>query len=83
MNAIAVQNNELQAFIGVMPKWDVLFKEADTQTKQMLLSTLVDKIIVADEEITIKFKIQLEKYMDKGLRESIGSGTTPYRPCSV
>ena len=82
MNAIAVQNSELQAFIGVMPKWDVLFKEADIQTKQMLLSTLVDKIIVTDEEITIRFKIQLEKYMDKGLLESIGSGTTPYIPCS-
>lgn len=82
MNAIVVQNNELQAFIGVMPKWDVLFKEADIQTKQMVLSTLVDKIIVTDEEITIKFKIQLEKYMDKGLLESIGSGTTPYTLCS-
>ena len=64
-----------------MPKWDVLFKEADIQTKQMLLSTLVDKIIVTDEEITIRFKIQLEKYMDKGLLETIGFPTTPYIPC--
>ena len=81
LNEIAVQSDELKVFIEVMPKWDVLFKEADTQTKQMLLSTLVDRIIVTDEEITIKFKIQLEKYMDRSLLESIGSATTLYKPC--
>lgn len=81
LNEIAVQSDELKVFIEVMPKWDVLFKEADTQTKQMLLSTLVDRIIVTDEEITIKFKIQLEKYMDRSLLESIGSATILYKLC--
>ena len=73
LEEISVQSNEMKQFIDLMPKWSELFQEADTQTKQMLISTLVDKIIVKDEEITIKFKIRLEDYMDNSAPESSGS----------
>lgn len=75
---ISVQSEEMKQFIDLMPKWNELFAEADIQTKQMLLSTLVDKIIVKDEEITIKFKIRIEDYIDNSLHESGGSPTTRY-----
>lgn len=73
LDEIAVQSEELKQFVELMPKWGELFKESDTQTKQMLISTLVDKIIVTEEEITIKFKIRLEDYMDNSILESSGS----------
>lgn len=73
LEEISIQSEEMKQFIELMPKWSELFAEADTQTKQMLISTLVDKIIVKDEEITIKFKIRLEDYMDHSVPESGGS----------
>ncbi|MGN0366991.1 MAG: recombinase family protein [Suilimivivens sp.] len=81
LEEISVQSEEMKQFIDLMPNWSELFEEADTQTKQMLISTLVDKIIVKDEEITIKFKIRLEDYMDNSSHECAGSPTTPYKPC--
>lgn len=73
LEKISVQSEEMKQFIDLMPKWSELFRESDTQIKQMLISTLVDKIIVKDEEITIKFKIRLEDYIDNSLHESGGS----------
>ena len=73
LEEISVQSEEMSRFIELMPKWNELFKESDTQTKQMLISTLVDKIIVKEAEITIKFKIRLEDYMDNSIHETSGS----------
>ena len=73
LDEIAIQSEELKQFVELMPKWKELFKESDTQTKQMLISTLLDKIIVKEEEITIKFKIRLEDYMDDSILETGGS----------
>ena len=38
----------------------------------MILSTLIDKIIVKDDDITIKFKIRLDNFLDEKLLESSG-----------
>ncbi len=73
LDEIAIQSEELKQFVELMPKWKELFKESDTQTKQMLISTLLDKIIVKEEEITIKFKIRLEDYIDDSILETGGS----------
>lgn len=69
---MSVQSNELLAYVDAMPKWSEIFKESDTQTKQMILSTLIDKIIVKDDDITIKFKIRLDNFLDEKLLESSG-----------
>jgi len=66
----SVQSNELKTFIETMPKWDEIFQEADVQTKQMVLNTLIDKVIVKEDDITIKFKINLEFFLNKKLLES-------------
>lgn len=79
LEEISVQSEEMKQFVAIMPKWSELFRESDTQTKQMLISTLVDKIIVKDEEITIKFKIRLEDYMDNSSPESGGSAVQGQR----
>lgn len=79
LEEISVQSEEMKQFVAIMPKWNELFRESDTQTKQMLISTLVDKIIVKDEEITIKFKIRLEDYMDNSVPENGGSDVPEQR----
>lgn len=73
LKSVSVKREEMEAFSTPMPKWNELFREADTQTKQMLISTLVDKIVVKDEEITIKFKVRPEDYIDASLCKSGGS----------
>ena len=59
-------------FVEAMTKWNEIFSQADVQTKQMILSTLIDKIIVKDDDITIKFKIRLDNFLDEKLLESSG-----------
>jgi DNA invertase Pin-like site-specific DNA recombinase/archaellum component FlaC len=87
MEQVSVNKEEMEKFIALMPKWSEIFKEADIQTRQMLLSTLIDKIIVKDEEINIKFKIRLEDYTEypsdssgeNSVHENGGSGVPGQR----
>ena len=72
LDEVSVQSNELLAYVDAMPKWSGIFKVSDIQTKQMILSTLIDKIIVKDDDITIKFKIRLDNFLDEKLLESSG-----------
>lgn len=73
LEEISLQSNELMTFVEAMPKWNEIFSQADVQTKQMILSTLIDKIIVNDDTITIKFKISLDNFLDEKLLENNGS----------
>ena len=70
LDEVSVQSNELLAYVDAMPKWSEIFKDSDIQTKQMILSTLIDKIIVTDDDITIKFKIRLDNFLDEKLLEN-------------
>lgn len=58
MQEANTQKEELEQIAEKMPEWDQLFEEADVQTKRMILSTLMEKMIVRDDEIVIKFKIR-------------------------
>jgi len=81
LEEISLQSNELMTFVEAMPKWNKIFSQADVQTKQMILSTLIDKIIVKDDDITIKFKIRLDNFLDEKLLENDGSPTILYKLC--
>ena len=56
-------NSDLEKFIIKIPNWGEEFRNADTATKRMLLSSLIDRIEVKDDDIKIKFKIRLEDFM--------------------
>ncbi len=71
LEQFSIQKEEMEQFVTLMPNWRELFQEADTRTKQMLLSTLIDQIMVKEEEINIKFKIRLEDYMDTSMDNSV------------
>lgn len=65
------QGSDTERLVTIIPNWKEEFQTADTQTKKMLLSSLIDKIEVKDGDINIKFKIRLEDFI---LPKTIGSG---------
>lgn len=69
----------LEKLIQVVPDWKEEFRNAEVAAKQMLLSGLIDRILVKDELIRIKFKIRLEDYF---LPETKGFDSIPYIPDS-
>ena len=75
LEEISIKHEDMKQFIELIPNWRELFAESDVPTKRMLLSTLIDQIIVKDDEINIKFKISLD-YQKDFILESIGSPTT-------
>lgn len=76
LSQMANQGSDMERFITMIPNWKEEFREADTQTKKMLLSSLIDKIEVKDGDINIKFKIRLEDFI---LPKTIGSGVQEQR----
>lgn len=63
LSQTAGQSSDMERFISMVPNWKEEFQSADTQTKKMLLSSLIDKIEVKDGDINIKFKIRLEDFL--------------------
>lgn len=59
----AAVGSDLEKFITKIPNWGEEFRNADTATKRMLLSSLIDRIEVKDDDIKIKFKIRLEDFV--------------------
>lgn len=79
--------DEFSKFIDIAPNWRQVFKEADIPTKRMLLASLIERIDVKDEDISIKFRIRIEDFKkhsdeDEKILETIGSGTIRYKPGS-
>ncbi|MDE7185192.1 MAG: hypothetical protein K2O40_12165, partial [Lachnospiraceae bacterium] len=73
----ADQDYDMEKFVTRLPNWKEEFQNADTQTKRMLLSCLIDKVEVRDNDINIKFRLHPG---DWTLPESIDIPTTPYKP---
>lgn len=71
--------DEFSKFIDIAPNWKQVFKESDIPTKRMLLASLIERIDVKDEDISIKFRIRIEDFLkdssDKKILDTIGSET--------
>ncbi len=64
LRAVDFQDEELQQFIKHVPNWEELYANAEVPEKKMILATLIDKIIVKDDDITIRFKINIENFIN-------------------
>lgn len=53
----------LEEFAGKEPEWDKEFEKASVEEKQMLISSFIDRIIVTNNQIKMKFKICLEDFI--------------------
>ena len=76
LEEILIKQEDMRQFMELIPNWRELFEESDVPTKRMLLSALIDRIIVTDDEINIKFKISLD-YQKDFILESTCSPTIP------
>lgn len=47
-----------------IPTWQQVFLEADAHTKRVLVDKLIERIAVKEEQITIRFRIRLEDFID-------------------
>ena len=78
LEQMAVTAGEWEELRTQIPTWQQVFKEAGRETQRVLVNRLIDRIDVTDDQIVIRFKINLNDFLP---RMSDGSGTTPYRPC--
>jgi len=67
------QNSDMEMLTVKMPDWKEEFQNTDPATRKMLLSALIEKIEVRDNDITIKCKVRpgglLLKTTDKEVPE--------------
>ena len=73
-----LNEKDISNFYKDIPSWQEIFSGTDKATKRVLVNKIVDKIIIKDDSINIKFKINLE---DIEPRMSSNDSTTPYIPC--
>lgn len=71
-----VSNKDFDELQKIIPSWEKIFNDADKQTKRILINKIVDKIIITNEKITVKFKIKLDYCPDYQPRMSGVSPTT-------
>lgn len=77
-----VNNKDFNEVYNMIPTWTDVFNNADKETKRVLVNKIVDKVIITNEKITIKFKINLDyfsKNNEKQQRMSSNNSTTPYK----
>ena len=58
-----------------IPTWQQVFENADAETQRVLVNKLIDRIDVTEEQLVIRFKLNLYDFLP---RISGDFGTTPY-----
>lgn len=76
LQQMAVTTGEWEELRIQIPTWQQVFKEAGRETQRVLVNRLIDRIDVTDDQIVIRFKINLNDFLP---RISDDSGTTPYK----
>ena len=73
LQQMAVTAGEWEELRTQIPTWQQVFKEAGRETQRVLVNRLIDRIDVTDDQIVIRFKINLNDFLP---RMSDGSGTS-------
>ena len=71
---VALTMEEWMQLKAKIPTWQQVFQNADAETQRVLVNKLVDRIDVTDEQIVIRFKLNLNDFLP---RISGDSGTHP------
>lgn len=79
LKGMAVTAEEGKELKSNIPTWKQVFAEADTQTQRVLVNKLIERIDVTNEQIVVRFKINLNDFLP---RISGDSATILYRPDS-
>lgn len=79
LKQMAVTTGEWEELRTQLPTWQQVFREAGKETQRVLVNKLIDRIDVTNEQIVIRFKINLNDFLP---RMNDDSGTIPYKPYS-
>ena len=80
-NRASVSAQDWETFRRKIPSWQDIFLNADAFTKRVLVDKLIERIDITDEEVKIRFKIDLDGFLNQtGM--NIYDGRTPCRPGS-
>ncbi len=63
LQSVKISNTEMQKFINMIPNWKEEFASVEVPTKQMLLSSLIERIEAKDDDIKIRFRIRLDDFL--------------------
>lgn len=78
LKGMAVTTDEWQSLKSNIPTWEQVFRGADTQTQRVLVNKLIERIDVTDEQIVVRFKINLNDFLP---RMDGDSDTIRCKPC--
>lgn len=81
LEKMQINQKDISSIGSVISNWGELFMECSIAEKKVMLSKLIERIDILDDDIKIKFKIRLEDYMENLPRISDEHGTIPYIPC--
>lgn len=59
----AVSNSEWEELKTKLPTWKQVFEEADCHTQRVLVNKLIERIDITQEQIVIRFKINLNYFL--------------------
>lgn len=74
----SVSNNEWEELKIKLPTWKQVFEEADCHTQRVLVNKLIERIDITQEQIVIRFKINLNDFLSQP-RISDGFGVSEQR----
>lgn len=63
LNNMNVSINEWETLQSQIPTWRDVFLKADTATKRVLVDKLIERIEITDEQVNIRFKINLNNFL--------------------
>ena len=63
-----VSFNEWDSLRMQIPTWKDVFLNADNPTKRVLVNKLIEKISVKEDEVVIRFKININEIRSKALK---------------
>lgn len=81
LKQISVGRSDWKELKAKFPTWKQVFEDTDKHTQRVLVNKLVERIDVTEEQIVIRFRINLNDFLPQP-RMSGDSGTTRCTPCS-
>ena len=61
----SVSNSEWEELKIKLPTWKQVFEEADCHTQRVLVNKLIERIDITQEQIVIRFKINLNDFLSQ------------------
>lgn len=76
-----LKKKDLKSIGNIISNWGELFKACSIPEQKVMLSRLIERIDIKENDIKIKFRISMEEYGVIEPRISSDSPTTPYTLC--